>query len=105
MLQYVEQFLKDPVKVSAIVVTKKREDICNLLEELTIESGPDVKMLSGIVLPNVNGKLIERQEPNRDHETSEDLFIHIKDSEMTDGNIMNASPISEENGSCKGGDC
>lgn len=38
-----------------ITVTKKREDICNLLKELMTEAGTNTKILPDIVLPTLNG--------------------------------------------------
>uniref|UniRef100_A0AAR5P600 Ubiquitin-like protease family profile domain-containing protein n=2 Tax=Dendroctonus ponderosae TaxID=77166 RepID=A0AAR5P600_DENPD len=105
VLQYVEQFFKDPITdynipiktidkwFDEIIVTKKREDICNLLKELMIEDGTDVNGLPEIALPTLNGKLVERPEPDQagpDGE-QEDMFTDIEDSEMMDATNLNQS--------------
>lgn len=123
LLQYVEQFFKDPLKdynipiksinnwFEEMVVTKKREDICKLIERLMEEAGADTSILPEIALPTLNGNLIERQESERDHETGEeeqeDMFTDIEDSEMTDLRVNNStmSGISDENEDQKPTDC
>ncbi|XP_037905145.1 protein split ends isoform X3 [Hermetia illucens] len=71
VLQYVEQFFKDPIKdyklpikqlvswFETIVVTRKREDISNLLKSLVEQHNPDRLPLPEIQFPTLNGKLIE----------------------------------------------
>lgn len=69
LLQYVEHFFLDPIKdyrmpiklhdwFDTLVVTKKREDISNLLKELIQKHNPDVLPLPEIKFPTLNGKLI-----------------------------------------------
>lgn len=69
LLQYVEHFFLDPIKdyripiklqdwFDTITVTKKREDISNLLKELIRKHNPDVLPLPEIKFPTLNGKLI-----------------------------------------------
>lgn len=69
LLQYVEHFFLDPIKdyripiklqdwFDTITVTKKREDISNLLKELIRKHNPDVLPLPDIKFPTLNGKLI-----------------------------------------------
>ncbi|CAG9769103.1 unnamed protein product [Ceutorhynchus assimilis] len=99
VLQYVEQFFKDPITdyntpikgikdwFEEIVVTKKREDICNLIKDLMVENGTDTKILPEIALPTLNGKVIERPESEHEHnhenpEDQEDMFTDIEDSEL-----------------------
>nr|CAH7720990.1 unnamed protein product [Callosobruchus chinensis] len=72
VLQYVEQFFKDPIKdyhmpikqiqnwFEEITVTKKREDIALLIRTLMKEYGKDVRLLPDITFPTINGKLVER---------------------------------------------
>ncbi|XP_030760766.1 uncharacterized protein LOC115885866 isoform X2 [Sitophilus oryzae] len=113
LLQYVEQFFKDPIKnfyipikgvenwFEEIIVTKKREDICNLIKSLMEEDGISkvkiAKILPEIALPTLNGKIIEKLPDSEDHETGdeaqEDMFTDIDDSE-----ILNNSVVSAENG-------
>ncbi|KAJ8910989.1 hypothetical protein NQ315_010818 [Exocentrus adspersus] len=85
LLQYVEQFFKDPIKdyhipISQIknwfeemVVTKKREDIANLIKNLMKDNGKDVRLLPDITFPTLNGTLVEREpEDEEDDEMVED---------------------------------
>lgn len=69
LLQYVEHFFLDPIKdyrmpiklhdwFDTLIVTKKREDISNLLKELIQKHNPDVLPLPEIKFPTLNGKLI-----------------------------------------------
>ncbi|XP_052895861.1 uncharacterized protein LOC128303049 [Anopheles moucheti] len=70
LLQYVEQFFLDPIRdyhlpieqledwFETITVTKKREDICNLIKTLVEKHNPNVLPLPSIELPTLNGKLI-----------------------------------------------
>uniref|UniRef100_A0A182LXK2 Ubiquitin-like protease family profile domain-containing protein n=1 Tax=Anopheles culicifacies TaxID=139723 RepID=A0A182LXK2_9DIPT len=70
LLQYVEHFFLDPIVdyhlpikqlqewFETITVTKKREDICNLIKELIEKHDPSVLPLPSIELPTLNGKLI-----------------------------------------------
>ncbi|XP_047986051.1 LOW QUALITY PROTEIN: uncharacterized protein LOC125226181 [Leguminivora glycinivorella] len=75
LLQYVEQFFKDPVKDYAlpikqlanwfdeIVVTRKREEISLLLKALMNRYNPDSHLtLPDIAFPTLNGKLVENDE-------------------------------------------
>ncbi|XP_063379205.1 uncharacterized protein LOC134666031 isoform X1 [Cydia fagiglandana] len=75
LLQYVEQFFKDPVKDYAlpikqlanwfdeIVVTRKREEISLLLKALMNRYNPDSHLtLPDIAFPTLNGKLVENEE-------------------------------------------
>ncbi|XP_066255314.1 uncharacterized protein [Euwallacea similis] len=112
VLQYVEQFFKDPITdynipikgivdwFEEITVTKKREDICNLLKRLMTEAGTDIKCLPDIALPTLDGKLIERQEPEREEQENceDDMFTDIEDSEMADvtGATINTSRSDDD---------
>ncbi|XP_050301894.1 uncharacterized protein LOC126740074 isoform X2 [Anthonomus grandis grandis] len=113
VLQYVEQFFKDPIKdynipikgidkwFEEIEVTKKREDLANLIKDLMEESGADVKVLPDIMLPTYKGKLIDRpsvaEQHNEedDHAADDDMFTDIEDSELTD------TSLAQENGTTK----
>lgn len=86
LLQYVEHFFKDPIQnykppikqlvnwFENIVVTRKREDIANLIKDLIekSENGKNV-MLPEIMLPTLNGELVETEEgEERDENFEED---------------------------------
>uniref|UniRef100_A0A453YS98 Ubiquitin-like protease family profile domain-containing protein n=1 Tax=Anopheles gambiae TaxID=7165 RepID=A0A453YS98_ANOGA len=70
LLQYVEHFFLDPILdyhlpikqlqdwFETITVTKKREDISNLIKELIDKHDPSAPPLPSIELPTLNGKLI-----------------------------------------------
>ncbi|CAK1553593.1 unnamed protein product [Leptosia nina] len=84
LLQYVEQFFKDPVLdyslpikqltnwFDEIVVTRKREEISNLLKSLMNTYNPDSHLnLPDITFPTLNGKLIETEDHADDGSGSE----------------------------------
>uniref|UniRef100_A0A4Y0ANM4 ULP_PROTEASE domain-containing protein n=1 Tax=Anopheles funestus TaxID=62324 RepID=A0A4Y0ANM4_ANOFN len=70
LLQYVEHFFLEPILdyhlpikqlqewFETITVTKKREDICNLIKELIEKHNSSVLPLPSIDLPTLNGKMI-----------------------------------------------
>ncbi|CAG5040142.1 unnamed protein product [Parnassius apollo] len=75
LLQYVEQFFKDPILdyslpikqlahwFDEIIVTRKREDISILLKSLMDRYNPESHLsLPDITFPTLNGKLIESEE-------------------------------------------
>uniref|UniRef100_A0A1A9WDN1 Ubiquitin-like protease family profile domain-containing protein n=1 Tax=Glossina brevipalpis TaxID=37001 RepID=A0A1A9WDN1_9MUSC len=78
VLQYVEQFFKDPIRDYRIpiqqlanwfdtpTVTRKREDISNLLQKLmNASNGPNNKILLPVIpFPTHNGQLIELENNN-----------------------------------------
>lgn len=51
----------------AIVVTKKREDICNLIKSLVSRYNPNIPPLPDIQLPTENGVLIELPDFTEEH--------------------------------------
>lgn len=85
LLQYVEQFFKDPVRdyrvpikqlanwFDTLTVTRKREDISNLLQRLMNErNGPNNKIiLPEIPFPTHNGTLVEQDGFNIEFEEEE----------------------------------
>lgn len=85
LLQYVEQFFKDPIRdyrvpikqltnwFDNLTVTRKREDISNLLQKLMDErNGPQNKvLLPEIPFPTVNGQLVEPDGYNIEFEEEE----------------------------------
>ncbi|XP_036335926.1 uncharacterized protein LOC118746207 [Rhagoletis pomonella] len=91
LLQYVEQFFKDPIRdyrvpikqlsnwFDTITVTRKREDISQLLQQLMNErNGPNHQViLPEIPLPTLNGVLVEPPEGYNiefeEEETGEDV--------------------------------
>lgn len=74
LLQYVEQFFKDPVKdfripIKALakwfhqdLVTRKREDVANLIKTLMKREGFAEVDIPNIEFPTKDGKIIEQQE-------------------------------------------
>jgi sentrin-specific protease 7 len=74
LLQYVEQFFKDPVKDFRIpikslvnwfhqdIVTRKREEIAKLLQELIKRNTPEGIELPEIDFPTKDGKILEQPE-------------------------------------------
>ncbi|XP_063914137.1 uncharacterized protein LOC135130642 isoform X2 [Zophobas morio] len=91
LLQYVEQFFKDPIKdyyipishlktwFEEITVTKKREDISLLIQSLMKEAGKDLDILPEVVFPTQNGELTERALMEK-----EDKFIDPDEDIMED---------------------
>ncbi|TMW52161.1 hypothetical protein DOY81_002720 [Sarcophaga bullata] len=85
LLQYVEQFFKDPIRdyrvpikqlaqwFDTLTVTRKREDISNLLQKLMNErNGPNNKViLPEIPFPTLNGQLVEPEGYNIEFEEEE----------------------------------
>ncbi|XP_065361584.1 uncharacterized protein velo isoform X3 [Calliphora vicina] len=85
LLQYVEQFFKDPIRdyrvpikqlaqwFDTLTVTRKREDISNLLQKLMNErNGPNNKIiLPEIPFPTLNGLLVEPEGYNIEFEEEE----------------------------------
>lgn len=85
LLQYVEQFFKDPIRdyrvpikqlaqwFDTLTVTKKREDISNLIQKLMNErNGPNNKIiLPEIPFPTLNGQLVEPEGYNIEFEEEE----------------------------------
>lgn len=94
LLQYVEHFFLDPIKdyripiklqdwFDTITVTKKREDISNLLKELIKKHNPDVLPLPDIKFPTLNGKLIiDPEDSFNDAEFEEE---ELEDEEFVPG--------------------
>ncbi|KAG5874832.1 hypothetical protein JTB14_009289 [Gonioctena quinquepunctata] len=85
VLQYVEQFFKDPIKdyhipikeiknwFEEITVTKKREDLAILIKSLMREYGKDIRLLPDIAFPTINGKLVEL-EPDEEEEEEDEMM-------------------------------
>lgn len=85
LLQYVEQFFKDPIRdyrvpikqlaewFDTLTVTRKREDISNLLQKLMNQrNGPNNKViLPEIPFPTLNGQLVEPEGYNIEFEEEE----------------------------------
>lgn len=101
LLQYVEHFFLDPIKdyripiklqdwFDTITVTKKREDISNLLKELIRKHNPDVLPLPDIKFPTLNGKLIIDPEDSfndaefEEEEMEEDEYVGVESSTTVD---------------------
>lgn len=86
LLQYVEQFFKDPIRdyripikqlvnwFDTLTATRKREDISNLIQKLMDErNGPNNKViLPDIPLPTLNGQLLETDDKEFGEEEMEE---------------------------------
>lgn len=84
LLQYVEQFFKDPIKDFRIpikslvnwfhqdVATRKREEIAKLLQELVKRGTPEGIDLPELEFPTKDGKILEN--PEEANETLENAF-------------------------------
>lgn len=117
LLQYVEEFFKNPIKdfrlpikhlhnwFDTILVTKKREEIANILKDFTKKLNPDSDIeLPEIELPTKDGKIIDTEDSfeeafqDEDYEPDEEeldtsaekTFESLKASE--NGNGVNANP-------------
>ncbi|CAH0728716.1 unnamed protein product, partial [Brenthis ino] len=106
LLQYVEQFFKDPVSdytlpikqlanwFDEIVVTRKREEISKLLKTLMHKYNPDSHLhLPDIKFPTLNGVLVETEEQQEDgadadNKGSTSLKIQKCDLKDADGPII-----------------
>ncbi|XP_075164441.1 uncharacterized protein LOC142237012 isoform X2 [Haematobia irritans] len=114
LLQYVEQFFKDPIRdyrvpikqlanwFDTLTVTKKREDISNLLQELMNErNGPNNKViLPEIPFPTLNGQLVETdgyniefEEDEMDDDDDDDNQTGDMDDISTDDTSKSKTPI------------
>ncbi|CAH0556439.1 unnamed protein product [Brassicogethes aeneus] len=113
VLQYVEQFFKDPIVdynlpmkqlknwFDEIVVTRKREEISELIKNLMMEYDIDLGLLPNIKFPTLNGKLVERcTEENENEDMFEDSSFE-DDEEHEPGeivgpvNIVSTLPIQD----------
>ncbi|VVC99429.1 unnamed protein product [Leptidea sinapis] len=103
LLQYVEQFFKSPITdytlpikqlsnwFDEIVVTRKREEISNLLKLLMHKYNPDSHLaLPDIAFPTLNGKLVEsdQQEESGDSEKS-GSSKELKAERISEGPTLN----------------
>ncbi|CAB3221398.1 unnamed protein product [Arctia plantaginis] len=112
LLQYVEQFFKDPIKdyflpikqlanwFDEIVVTRKREEISNLLKTLMHKYNPDSHLtLPDIAFPTLNGKLIESEEQedgsDGDKGTSSKLKSEVKEPETPTLTLVKTMPTGD----------
>ncbi|XP_028149197.2 uncharacterized protein LOC114342259 isoform X1 [Diabrotica virgifera virgifera] len=84
LLQYVEQFFKDPIKdfripikeiqnwFEEITVTKKREDIAILIKTLMREYGKDLRLVpDNIMFPTLHGKIVEHEMDDEEEDEEE----------------------------------
>ncbi|KAF5296827.1 hypothetical protein FQA39_LY12345 [Lamprigera yunnana] len=110
LLQYVEQFFKDPIKdyrvpikevkdwFEEFVVTKKREDISLLIKELMVSYNRDPSSLPLILFPTQDGKIVQ-------HDVEEEEYLHdeFDEEEEDDGEYMpEDSEVSDSlNESCE----
>ncbi|XP_017778896.1 PREDICTED: sentrin-specific protease 6-like isoform X2 [Nicrophorus vespilloides] len=96
LLQYVESFFQDPIKdyrlpistlklwFNELTVTKKREDISNLIKSLMVEYKKNVNILPILQFPTLNGELVETQ-PEEDEEEEEEEPMDEEEDEECDG--------------------
>lgn len=104
LLQYVEQFFADPLKDYRLpikllnwfhqdIVTRKREDISNLIKKLMERDGCDDVELPEIEFPTKDGKILEMSTMNT---TADDTFEdpdyapageEIKESSQLEGTV------------------
>ncbi|XP_073836301.1 sentrin-specific protease 6 veloren isoform X2 [Musca autumnalis] len=105
LLQYVEQFFKDPIRdyrvpikqlanwFDTLTVTKKREDISNLIQTLMDErNGPNNKIiLPEIPFPTLNGQLVEPDGYNIEFEEED-----MEDDDDDDNQTADMDDISNE---------
>lgn len=110
LLQYVEHFFLDPIKdyripiklqdwFDTITVTKKREDISNLLKELIKKHNPDVLPLPDIKFPTLNGKLIiDPEDSFNDAEFEEEEMEEEEYVPGTESSGNERSTADEESG-------
>lgn len=84
LLQYVEQFFTKPINdytlpikelsnwFDLLTVTKKREDIANLIKKLMNESNQQRKILPVIKFPTLNGQLVMDEEDSEEENSKEE---------------------------------
>ncbi|CAH1953623.1 unnamed protein product [Acanthoscelides obtectus] len=106
VLQYVEQFFKDPIKdyhmpikqiqnwFEEITVTKKREDIAILIRTLMREYGKDVRILPDITFPTLNGKLVERSFEDEEDEEMEEEATAEEEEEADEDSLTSKDESS-----------
>ncbi|XP_062135947.1 sentrin-specific protease 6 isoform X2 [Drosophila sulfurigaster albostrigata] len=114
LLQYVEQFFKEPIKdyrlpikqltnwFDYLTVTKKREDIAQLIQQLMDESNGNQRLILPVIeFPTLNGQLVEYPEETESAEFEEeeghDDEEHASDAHDDSGNTeMEVDPTAEE---------
>ncbi|KAJ8985564.1 hypothetical protein NQ317_011524 [Molorchus minor] len=107
LLQYVEHFFSDPIKdyhipISQIknwfdefIVTKKREDIANLIKSLMEEYGKDIRLLPDIAFPTLNGKLVEHDDEEDEMMEEEEFGMDEEHHELREDS---STPGPEQSG-------
>eukprot|EP00099_Drosophila_melanogaster_P012633 NP_001286956.1 veloren, isoform D [Drosophila melanogaster] len=115
LLQYVEQFFGEPIRdyrlpikqltnwFDFLTVTKKREDIANLIQQLMDEGNQQQRLILPVIeFPTLNGQLVEYPEDTESAEFEEEEGHDDEDpaSEMHDennaGTDMEVDPVNEE---------
>uniref|UniRef100_W4VR71 Putative sentrin/sumo-specific protease senp7 n=1 Tax=Corethrella appendiculata TaxID=1370023 RepID=W4VR71_9DIPT len=108
LLQYVEHFFIDPIRdyhipikhlqdwFETITVTKKREDISNLLKDLIKEYDKTVLPLPDIKFPTLNGKLIIDPDDSFNDETAEFEEEELEEEEDEDEEEADISNNSDK---------
>ncbi|XP_017121911.1 uncharacterized protein LOC108142509 isoform X3 [Drosophila elegans] len=115
LLQYVEQFFSEPIRdyrlpikqltnwFDFLTVTKKREDIANLIQQLMDDGNQQQRQILPVIeFPTLNGQLVEYPEDTESAEFEEEEGHDDEDptSEMHDennaGTDMDVDPVNEE---------
>ncbi|KAK5646103.1 hypothetical protein RI129_004567 [Pyrocoelia pectoralis] len=111
LLQYVEQFFKDPIRdyhvpikevihwFDEFVVTKKREDISLLIKDLMLKYNKDLDILPVISFPTHDGKLVQRDEEDEEFmndELEEDDMEEEEDGMPEDSEVSDSHNESSE---------
>ncbi|XP_062138169.1 sentrin-specific protease 6-like isoform X2 [Drosophila sulfurigaster albostrigata] len=114
LLQYVQQFFKEPIKdyrlpikqltnwFDYLTVTKKREDIAHLIQQLMDESNSNQRLILPVIeFPTLNGQLVEYPEESESAEFEEeeghDDEDYVSDALDDSGNTeMEVDPTYEE---------
>ncbi|XP_065164510.1 uncharacterized protein [Atheta coriaria] len=110
LLQYVEHFFKKPITdyripiqglkdwFDEIIVTRKREDIANLIKELMLKYKKDINILPAIALPTQNGDIVpdedEDAEDAKQLEKDEDMECGQEALQNEDGQLSNSGSES-----------
>jgi sentrin-specific protease 7 len=109
LLQYVEEFFKDPIKDFRIpikslvnwfhqdVVTRKREEIAKLIEELIKKTSPDEEIVLPIIqFPTKDGKILEQPDEQDPAENAFDDDEYVPTEEDMKDLSQNGSKMQTE---------
>lgn len=110
LLQYVEQFFKDPVKDFRLpiklqnwfpveTVTRKREDIAKLIDQLIRRTTPEGVELPPIEFPTKDGKILDQSEDQAEQNAFEEYVPTEEDKKLMEENQNGSSvvqPVEEK---------